>query len=1379
MANAALVLSKCMSSRETWLADETPNNEFYSWVKELPWVDPWHEYLSKEWAWTLSTLERNQLYKDAFLGSVFWSKPWIRTDMLDIDKKSYYIARDEHWKLMYDKNWEVLYKYHDTGKFVNWNKIGTKKERKFWFFTGTKQKMIAAPIRYEWVKSMLLWYAAYIEREFPKLMTKWRKWWFDSLRAGLKTFFYKIESWKWDYARWSTIYDLFTSERWNHWYMLSKVMPWLFDKILSDRETAENQLWYNFEEVSFREFSEAAAAYADMARWWNVTVVDALWRKYADKIYWAKVRKLYKEDPATWKMVKSNDETAHVLTKSYFMKLTIPQQIEQIKMTLWREAPNMSAFSNYLKIKVWYNSWWWLLRWINFIWKPWVFSWLMTVWKWLTWFMPLLILNSWMFVTDLIARNRLPRLDWNWKSFLSKYNLWDWLPEVIDWYSWWIWQTFWDFARRWTKFMIDAANQWLFNIWDMLMQNSYKIRQYQMFFEAQFPWLRSLEELDIILQRMREFDPRWFEQMIEAARWYSEFAVRNATTNSPVTAALTRVHPANNPLNQPMKDTFYTLWHFFAWWWYNKMLWAWTIFKQWISNIYRWEIWSAYLDQLLKNWTDPELIHWLMVRKYLENEDFIYMLYKFHTALLIGKYIDRLTESWDVKKDETIFEDLKDMLSYLDIFSWDIAALTANPEWRIINNFLTVLVWELENNATMWNASEAAVAAWVKEIFRSLFRKLYFPQIATEYASLINAHWDASEKDYLWWLWKAVSDNVNWYLFYLKDKTENWEYAYYIPRWPNSYVNSILWKSQKSIEFINDQEKLRDLANLSWSLHFNSLFESLPWETFHNWVIFWFPFLKQWNISQIEDVEWFIDDHDKFRRTKQYQQLIDWEIPDDVNDYDYEYAYNIITWRLSDSKENIHNDTLWTEYSFEWDDWKKAYDKARQSQENLIHLLMSNKIWKDEIEHFKQLIESNATTKYDEEAVRTLAYMEADTPWSWLQALAYIMNTEWYKYVYRSWIYYNDSQESQDLLKQRMYEWKIYVAKKYIDYIPDVDKYLAWPQFILHYAKTHETPIAKYIEWNPNGNTWSMKLVTPWSERDDDWNIRQNKILSQNFKAQLMVDIEWANWNPNARKLMNWFALIFDMQKYENPDWTLDSKYAAYALNQTETVLNHIDSLAIDQNSKRVIKQWTFMFWDKLFPYIIKDENLMKRQDVQTIVSDRTHYRYKEFKELNDIATEYAEEELQNNEWKRAWSKNGFFKSWASKRFYWFDNRYNYMKKRAYSDDYMKYRVYNWIPREYERDYLSRFDFNNAKYWIWWWTKLQKKSYWRWKKDDDTIWVSHRRWKSIKFYNREDIDKPVEYRTPWRKRWVRKWSWVKPISVTTWKHLTPKPKKNG
>lgn len=1374
MANVALTLSKCMISRETWL-NETPN-QFFNWVKDLPWVDAWHEFLAKA---PLTTLERNQLYEDALKWSVFWTRPGIWTDMLDIDKKSYYIARDEHWKLMHDWDGNVLYKYHDTWEYVKWEDIKTAKERKFRFFTKTKQKMIWAPIWYWSVKSSMLNYVAYLKKAFPRLMTNFPNWWFENLDNSINSFFTRIENWNWDKQWRSTIYDLFTSERWNHWYLMSKVMPALFDKILSDRETAQNQLWYNFEEVWYRNFSEAAAAYADMARWGNYTIVDALWPKYADFIYWKEYVRLFEEDPDTWKMIRSDIPQDWFLTKSYFLKLSVPQQIEQIRYALWEKAPNMNTFWNYLKVKVRYTGWWNILRWINFIWKPWVFSALMTVWKWLTWFMPLLILNSWMFVTDLLSSRRLPRLDWDWKNLLRKYNLDDWLPEIIDWYSSWIWQTFWDYARRWTKFMIDATKQWWFNVNDMLMQNSYKIRQYQMFFEAQFPWLRSLEELDRILDRMKRNNEESFEQIIEAAKWYSEYAVRNATTNSAVTAALTRVHPAKNPVNQPMKDTFYTLWHFFSWWWYNKLLWAWKTFKTWWDNILRWEIWSEYLDKLLKKWVNREEIHWLMVRKYLENEDFIYMLYKFHIALLIWKYLDRLTEEWADKQDETLFKDFKDMLSYLDIFSWDIAALTANPEWRIVKTLLTTLIWELENSATLWNASEAAIASWTKEVFRSLFRKLYFPQIATEYASIINSNRDSNEKEYWSWLAKSVTDNVNWYLFYLKDQTENWEYTYYIPKWPNAYVNSILWKWQESIDFINEQNRLSDLANLKWQIEFTSLFESIPWNTFHNWIIYSFPFLKQWNISQIKDVEWFIDDHDKFRRTKEYQQLINWELPDNLNDLDWEYAYNIITWRLASSKEAIHNDTLRTEYSFKWDEWI-AYNKAKQAQENLIHLLMQNKLWEDKINYFSQLIENNSTTKYDEEAIRTLAYMEANTPWSWLQALAYMMNTERFNYVYRSWIYYNNTQESKDLLAQRMREWKIEVAKKYADYIPDVDKYYTWTQFILHYAKIHDTDIAKYIDRNWKSNSWVMKLVTPWSERDDEWNIRQNKILDQNFKAQLMVDIEWESWNPNARKLMNWFALIFDMDKYTNADWTLDSKYAAYSLNQTETILNHIDSLAVDYESKRILKQWAFMFWDKLFPSIIKDEKLMARDDVKTIISDWTHYRYKEFKELNDITTQAAEEELQNNEWKKAWTKKNYFNSWSSKRFPWFVNWYDYMRNRAYSDNYMKYRVYNRLPRTYERNYLTRSEFDEAKHAMWWRTKLQKKTSWRWSKSqDDTIWVSFKRWKALQFYKREDIDKPVEYKTPRRKRWVRRWSWVQPISTTTWKHLTPKPKINA
>lgn len=110
----------------------------------------------------------------------------------------------------------------------------------------------------------------------------------------------------------------------------------------------------------------------------------------------------------------------------------------------------------------------------------------------------------------------------------------------------------------------------------------------------------------------------------------------------------------------------------------------------------------------------------------------------------------------------------------------------------------------------------------------------------------------------------------------------------------------------------------------------------------------------------------------------------------------------------------------------------------------------------------------------------------------------------------------------------------------------------------------------------------------------------------------------------------------------------------------------------------------------------------------------------------------------------------------------------------------MKYRVFDWTPRSYEKNYLSRYDFNEAQMAAWWRRRLDKKksSKW-WKSDDDWIWVTTRRWKSLQFYKREDPDKPVEYKLPRRKRWVRRWKWVKPISSTTWKHLTPKPKTNG
>lgn len=1397
MVNASAVISKCMKSREVWL-----DNEFYIWVKSLDWVDAFHTYITSQWSFNLWSKAVSDLYNDAFWWTLpFWiwkvlnSRPWVWSNIMDIDKDSYYIARDPNGNIIRNKNWDPLYKYHETGELVEWDKIWNKKE-KFRFFSRDAKKMISAPSRWKWVKENLLWYVKYLDANFPTLMTKaWEK----RLDSDIKKFIEDIENGNWKQWWYNIIYNLYTTPRGNHWYLMSEILKWnTFDAMMSDKEVAKALLGYDFSTVSFRDFAEAAAVYAWTARWWNVTVVDILWTKWADKIYWKEWIQLF-DISEDGKVTRATEKRTAHLWKSYFMKLSIKQQIEQIKQMLWKQAPSMEKFSDMVKLKIWYNKWCWiLLRGISFIWQPWVYSVLMSVGKWLSWFMPLLVLNSWMFVTDSLAR--WTRLNWDRSWFLKRWWLSDWLPEWVEWYSKvWVWETIGDVARKWFNLMKEATEQWWFNVWDMIMQNSYIIRQYQRFFEIHFPGIKSVSdinrEIDIMLRKENawEIPDGTVNKLLDAAKWYVEYSVRLHTTNSPIIAALARVHPAKTATLQPGKDILYTLWHFFAWWWYNKVAWAWKIVKTWLfDNIYHWKIWPQYLDELLWSGISSAEANARMTRAYLENEDLLYFMHKVYASFFIAKYLDRFTEWSSEKNEQNIFDDYWDLVKFLDIFSWEYAALWATPEWRLIRNFWENFVWELENDGWLWTATQAWLAATAKEAFRSMFRKLYLPQIWTEAASLISRDWDTNEIDFLKIIKKSVSDNVNGYLFYLKDKTENWEFSYYIPKGPNAYVNSILGIQDSNIAFINRQEQLSKYANLfnteQWILELTEE-QKNNWDyingnhPFVNWILYSFPLLKQWNISQLEEVEWFIDDLDAFRRTWAYQAMTNNKLPNDMRDWDWDYIYRLVTWRLINNKEKIDDTTLKWSYSFLNDFWEITYDKKKQAQENFIHLLMTSWLTEWEANKFSTMMDGK-TDKYDEEAIRTLAYMEARTPWSSLQALAYLMNKEMLNYAFRSGIYYDDNNpESQKLKKDMMAKWCIEAAKKYAKYIPEIDRYRTWPQFILYYAKTHNTTLAKYIEWPGENNAKSMKLITPGSVKWPNDIVYQNKILTQNFQAQLMVDIAWAMWNVDARKLMNGYSLIFDTKKYENKDWSLNSKYAAYALNQLETIYNHIDSLALDSNTTHMLKEWTLMFWDKLLPNIINDEKLMKRTDVRQIVNDWTHYWYKEFQELDDIATEAAQDQLTNNAYKSKWAKKDYLRSWNLKKFSWFINWYDYMKNRAYSDTYRKYRIFDRTPRTYDQNYLSEWEFESAKraqsQFMYHWqnpSTSAKKTSW-WKQDQDTIWVSSRRGKSIQNYKREDIDKPVEYRTPWRKRWIRKWSWQLPISTTTWKHLTPTPKK--
>lgn len=1421
----AWTLASCINPSRIW--EDWRFDNFYTHIKSLDWQDPWQDFIQTDIRKYLSPEMIDQLKRDSALWwlPIIWENfhSGVFSNILNIDKNSFYIARDKDWNIIRNEKWRAMYRYHKDWSIVDFDKLWFKRDRKtfnilwfdftplknfrgsrsnplFWLFTKKSKKMFIAPIWYWWIKRMMQHYIDFLvdkkyirwyqveDDKWPHTEYKWElsTEWIELLQKSLDKYFEDIESWYRNRQRpwWEDMYSLFTWDWWNHWMFLSKVMYTNFSRIISDNAFAKRILWFDIwleDWVTFRQFAESAAAFADRGTGWNITVLDILWEMWQQK-YWAKITKHFEVTP-TWKVERLEEPaTGFILTKDYLMRLDWDQQLEEVAQ-LWDEFVFSKRQLINMKLKKWvFKFWWFLVRFVNFIWRPWVMSAFMSLAKFPNSLMSLLTLNSTMFFTEKMAM--WTRLDWDWKSFMSKY----WLSSHLDhpeWFEQWVWNWLLDSWLKAYEFTVKAFQQWLFNVWDLLMQDSYKIKQYQAFFELTFPWIKSLDELSEALDSYRLL--KWeeeFEILLSSARWYVEKSVRNATTNTNIRQSNIKLNAAKNVYMQPYKDLISWMRNFFAWWWNSKQRWAFNIIKDWVWNLLHWRIWATYIDELLKSDLSPAQIDAYFKKAFLENEDFLYFMNRVYYSFVIAKFLSRLEwDDWE-KDDWWLFDWYWDFMDFFKLFNGEIAAFESTPYWRVIETYLSTLKWELDNWESLWYASVEATFPAVKELIRSFFRKLYMWQIATEIIWEYNNEWMYEERDFLTLLWKAIQDNTTWFLYYLKDEIEQQEFSYWIPKWPNQYLRSILWLQEKNIAYAKEQKDLAKYVNLiSW------------WYSISNRFLWNMPFTKQYNIgSEIAKFDWFLDDMDSFRATKAYQSFANNTLPSDLTDHDWKYIYYAVTWRLQSSEVwDINRDTLYTKYDYWLEDpnkenwwWQLVYNKERQIQEKIVHTLMSAWLSEKQSKRFTSIMK-DLDSKYVDEAVRTLAYAEENTPWAWMQCLAYIMNSEWVRKVY--WNVPKDRTEAQ--IKQAQENAMVEISKKYAKYIPYVDKYYTYTQIMLNYAKEHDTSIAKYIWTSSESWMWKMKMIVPWTEDQNWW--KSNNQLLNNFKARLMVDILWAQWDCNAHELMNWFATIFDTQAYELPWWWLEPHYASYVLKQVANVYDHIDWLALNEEVIHKLKQWALMFGDSVFPYILKDEELMKRSDVQNVVNDWVHYWYKEFRELNDIATEYAEDQIANAEYKKYWKKRwkwyypkNVYNWWANKKYPGFDNWYNKMKNRAYSPDYTKYRNLNWMPNK-EKDYLSEADFYLAKMrldnvmgrWTSKWplAAKQKKWSWWWKWQDDWIWVSTRRWKSIKFVKQEDINKPVEYKTPRRKRWVKKWNWNDAITTTTWKHLSPTVKK--
>lgn len=75
----------------------------------------------------------------------------------------------------------------------------------------------------------------------------------------------------------------------------------------------------------------------------------------------------------------------------------------------------------------------------------------------------------------------------------------------------------------------------------------------------------------------------------------------------------------------------------------------------------------------------------------LRQQELDFFLNKLVWTFKIGKYLDRVGEDENQKKEETIFDDVADMFSFASVFNGDIASLDSTPYGRIVKHFLTMV----------------------------------------------------------------------------------------------------------------------------------------------------------------------------------------------------------------------------------------------------------------------------------------------------------------------------------------------------------------------------------------------------------------------------------------------------------------------------------------------------------------------------------------------------------------------------------------------------------------------------------------------------------------------------------------------------------------
>lgn len=1342
MAKANKVLIRCLWQIGHW-------NEILTWVDVLDGIDRWDIYL-KTVADRLTESEMASFTSDANK-AFFWGKPWLWSRYKEIPR-GYVIQVDDLGHPIKDSKWWYLYFDNKSWKEISLHDIPFKKERMFWILSKDKKRMIAAPDWYAKVKNIMLNYPEYAEKSGLLSVSG-----ADNLKKRMQDFFTDIELWKWKENRWKILFTAFNDWRGTHWYLLSKMMPNFFD-IIENENSIKQYFWLEVSRDDLPDFREAVSSLATKSKVSTLTVLDLLWQDFR-RYYWLDVPLLFKYE--NWKPIRLEEAITWKLTKEYLLWLSIDNQIEQLQKIFWNKF-TLSKFQAYIKLKLWSNVWWYIFRFVNIIWSPPVFAAMMSLSAWVRWFASLLSLNSWMIIGERIAWKT---FSWNWKALSKKHWLGRWLPVVEDVLDTTMWLG--DFARKYTVGLYELYRQWLFNVSEPLVVWLYHQDQMARFFKELFPWVKNWDEIDVLLTQIKNSDPYRYSQILEAAHMYADHVMWKMF-NQHSKSAVNNSQPAIYWTSRSYIETLVSMRNFFASWWLNKIRWTMNVLLTASDNTFWTKLSSQYIDLAAYN---PKDLHLL---KTLQEKEFEFLINKLYRTLKIWKYLDRMSETDSKKDSESVFEDVQDMFYFASVMNADLSALDSTPFWRIVKNFLSMVSKsiEIDMEGEQWIQVTDSLGTWLSagvfEALRSFSRKLFIPKMLTDVYSSIE-EWELKEKSLTEIFFRAVQRGSTGFMYILDDSFSVGWYTKKMQIGPWSWVARAFWLVDPNKEFIMETNKVTRLRNM-----FNSK------DVFKTTIMYWVPFLKEYFWAKNKEFTEFYEKLDEFTKTETARWIIDWKLPVDVYDSDLIHMYNSLIVSLPIKRKDVSS-SFYLDKSFE-KDWKIISQRKKQALVDVLHSLKELWVGETDAKDALEVIENfNVTDNKRDAMTRALYvmdYLEKKSPWSSLVALAYVVNNKIFKDVYWSWEKYNKILDA-DKIQEKRNKAIISAMKEYWSLALLSDTRYTMHQFFLHYLKTHNEDLWKYITESNEKHSNQLKLEAP-----DTVGSKQLKHTLQSFIYMSVAAREWID-NPDL--LLSEYSQLLDINKYRKSDWTLSPETASYFLNVLSLTTKQIDTLAVDEKTKHTLKMSTLTLWDDLFSYVVKDKRLMGKDDIKKVVSDWAEIYFEELKSVDRLAEEIAEEEFEekkygkNKKTWRGWGASAYLKTPK-----WFLKWYDHLKTKYYNQYHNYRKPLRWPRKSYERDYLRESEFLKAKRaidlrWVRSIADVKAKAnaaIARGKgKDDNWILSVGRRGKSIANYVREDIDKPVEYKTPWRKRWVRKWKWVAPISTTTWKHLTPKPRK--